>query len=80
MKKILCAVFMMFPMTAFSDENICTHSMVYTIFNERGDVMDRTTYERNWPLTCHQSVQLRYETLQRLVSDGKAQYEAMSDQ
>ena len=81
MKKLLIAGLACLPMVAIADHHedpICTHSNVYTIYNEDGDVMDRTTYERKWPLTCQQSQELKYDTLRKLVNSGEAQWKEIS--
>ncbi len=56
---------------------ICTHTIEYVIYDEHGNKMDLTRYERLWPLDCVTSTRLKYETLKNLTNDGEAQFEAL---
>ncbi len=81
MKKILFIAALMFSAQAFANQHMpvptCTHKVSYTIYDSAGNVMDDTTYTRNWPLDCFTSTKLKYETIRKLVNNGEAQFNAL---
>lgn len=86
MRRTILAAVSLFTLPAIADEHglpgdteQCTHTVQYTIYYD-GDVADRTTYERNWPLSCNQSLQLKYETLRKLLNNGEAQWKKLTGQ
>ncbi len=81
MKKLILLAALL-PMSAMADafdpDSMCTHDMVYTIYDEHGAPIDVTTFERNWELTCADSILLRYALLKDLIEGGgQARFDAI---
>ena len=88
MKHIAIAVLMLFAMPVIAAEApdpiytppppLCTTEMNFIIRDANGNVMDQTTYNRNFPLDCTTTVLYKYKWLLRTVEHGKAAVERLT--
>jgi hypothetical protein len=81
MKKLFIALLFM-PTLAVANPNydpdaLCTQEMTIVIYDEDGKAMDELKHARNWPITCVDSVQWRYELLEKLVTDEETRFKAL---